>query len=232
MANFPVHLTGGALVAGTAAFASYGEGLSSSAEAQGLFALGTVASLLPDIDADDSVPVRAIFNIGGLVAGFLIAFSLVDRVGLLEQVLIWLGIAAFIAFPLRWAFAKMTVHRGIWHSLLMALVVALSATVIAAELLALSSHIAWLAGGFVLLGYLTHLALDELASVDVLGRRVKRSFGTALKPLSFRAWPWSFALLVFMVVLIGLTPSPEPLLAAIEHFGITADPLLAYWPRW
>lgn len=232
MANFQAHLTGGALVAGTAAFASYGEGLSNSAETQALFVVGTAASLLPDIDADDSKPARGIFNLVGVVAGFLVAFTLAGRVGLIEQVLIWLGVAGVIAFPVRWAFAQMTVHRGIWHTLLMAVAVSLAATVAVESLLALSPRLAWLTGAFVLLGYLTHLVLDEVASVDLLDRRVKRSFGTALKPLSLRAWPWSIALLGLTVVLLGLAPDPEPMLAAVERLGLSTEPLLAHWPRW
>lgn len=246
MANFQAHLTGGALVAGTAAFASFGEGLSNSAETQALFVVGTAASLLPDIDADDSKPAHGIFNLVGVVAGFLVAFALAGRVGLIEQVFVWLGVAALIAFPVRWAFAKMTVHRGIWHSLLMAIVVALAATVAAESLLVLSPRLAWLTGAFVLLGYLAHLVLDEVASVDLLDRRVKRSFGTALKPLSLRAWPWSIALLGLAAVLLGSAPDPEPMLAvierlglstepllgAIERLGLSAEPLLAHWPRW
>ena len=30
--------------------------------------------------------------------------------------------------------------------------------------------VAWLAGGFVFVGYLTHLVLDELYSVDLMGK--------------------------------------------------------------
>ena len=232
MANFRSHLTGGALVSGAAAFASYGEGLSTSAETQALFVLGTAASLLPDIDADDSNPVRGLFNVAGIVVGFLMAFRLAGHVGLLEQVGVWIGVALLIAFPLRWAFGQLTVHRGIWHTLLMAVVMTLSATVVADSLLGLDAVLAWLAGGFVLLGYLTHLVLDEIASVDLLDRRVKRSFGTALKPVSLRAWPWSLVLMGLTVLLIGLTPDPGPVLAGVSQLGIETEHLAARWPRW
>jgi len=233
MANFRTHLTGGALVAGTAAFASYGEGLSNSAETQVLFVVGTVASLLPDIDADDSKPVRGLFNIAGIVVGFLTAFRFAGEIGLFEQVLVWVGVALLVGFPLRWAFARMTVHRGIWHSLLMGLVVALTATTVAPLMLFdLRATLAWLTGGFVLLGYLTHLVLDEIASVDLLDRQIKRSFGTALKPISLRAWPWSLVLVGLTVLLLGLTPDPAPVIAAVAGLGLTADPIAAHWPRW
>jgi hypothetical protein len=232
MANFRAHLTGGALISGAAAFACYGEGLTSSAETQALFVLGTAASLLPDIDADDSKPVRGLFNVAGIVVGFLIAFRLAGRVGLFEQVLVWVGVALLVAFPVRWSFARLTVHRGVWHSLLMAVVVSLGATVVAETLLGLSALLAWLSGGFILLGYLPHLTMDEIASVDLLDRKVKRSFGTALKPLSLRAWPWSLVLMGSAVVLVGLTPDPAPVLAGVGQLGIETAPLAAHWPRW
>lgn len=232
MANFRSHLTGGAFVSGVAAFVSYGQGLSNVAETQALFALGTAASLLPDIDADDSKPVRGLFNVVGIVVGFLVAFRLAGRVGLFEQVGVWIGVALLVAFPLRWGFGRLTVHRGIWHTLLMATVVTLAATVIADSLMGLDAVLSWLAGGFVLLGYLTHLTLDEIASVDLLDRRVKRSFGTALKPLSLRAWHWSIVLLGVVVLLVGLTPDPAPVLAGVGQFGIATNSLAALWPRW
>ncbi len=232
MANFRSHLTVGALMSGIAAFASYGEGLSNSTETQALFVLGTAASLLPDIDADDSKPVRGLFNIVGIVVGFLVAFRVAGRVGLFEQVGVWIGVALLVAYPLRWAFARLTVHRGIWHTQLMAIVVTLGVTVVADTLLGLDEMLAWLAGGFVLLGYLTHLILDEMASVDLLDRRVKRSFGTALKPLSLRAWPWSLVLVGLVVLLIGLTPDPAPVLAGLGEFCVSVEPLAAHWPRW
>ncbi|MBK1617039.1 hypothetical protein CKO42_00945 [Lamprobacter modestohalophilus] len=232
VANFRSHLTGGALVSGVAAFASYGEGLSSSTETQALFVLGTAASLLPDIDADDSKPVRGLFNVVGIIVGFWVAFRLAGLVGLFEQVAVWIGVALLIAFPLRWAFARLTVHRGIWHTLLMAVVITLIVTVVADTLLRLDAVLAWLAGGFVLLGYVTHLTMDEIASVDLLDRRVKRSFGTALKPISLRAWPWTLVLMGLSVLLIGLTPDPALVLAGVGHLGIATEPLAAHWPRW
>jgi membrane-bound metal-dependent hydrolase YbcI (DUF457 family) len=232
LANFRTHLTGGAVVAAIAAFASYGEGLSDAAETQALFAVGTAASLLPDIDADDSKPLRAVFDIAGLVVGFLVAFAFAGRFGVLELVGIWAGTWALVRWPVRYAFARFTVHRGIWHSLLMAGVVALAAALAADLWLRLAAPLAWLVAGFVLLGFITHLVLDEVASVDLLGRQVKRSFGTALKPFSIRAWPASMGLAGLAVLLAGLAPDPEPLLALLGRAGVDTGLLAAHWPRW
>lgn len=232
MANFQTHLIGGAVVSSAAAFASYGQGLSGAGETQALFTVGVAASLLPDIDADDSKPVRAVFDLAGIVIGFLVAFAFAEWLKLVDLVLIWAFVWAAVRWPIRILFARFTVHRGIWHSLLMALVLALLAAIGADLWLGLDALAAWLVGGFVLLGYLTHLTLDEIASVDLFDQRVKRSFGTALKPLSLKVWPVSLSLIGLLYVLVGLTPDPAPMLAAIRRLGIETERLAAVWPRW
>jgi hypothetical protein len=232
MANFQTHLIGGAMVSSAGAFASYGQGLTGAGETQALFALGVAASLLPDIDADDSKPVRGVFDLAGIVIGFLVAFAFAERLRLVDLVLIWAAVWAAVRWPIRMLFARFTVHRGIWHTLLMALVLSLTAAIAAELWLGLDALMAWLAGGFLLLGYLTHLILDEIASVDVFDRRVKRSFGTALKPLSLRAWPASLSLIGLLYVLVGLTPDPAPILAAAGRLGIETGMLASVWPRW
>ncbi len=232
MADFRTHLTGGALVSAVAAFSSYGQGLSGALETQILFVVGTMASLLPDIDADDSKPLRAVFDIAGMVVGFLVAFMFADRCKPLELVGIWAGVWLLVRWPLRITFARFTVHRGVWHTLLMALVLALLAGIVADLWLGVPARSAWLLTGFVLLGYVTHLVLDEVASVDLMGRRVKRSFGTALKPLSLRTWPASLVLLGVAVVLVGVSPDPNALIAMLNTTGLNATPWAAAWPRW
>jgi hypothetical protein len=86
---------------------------------------------------------------------------------------------------------------------------------------------AWLGGAFVTLGYLTHLCLDELASVDLLGRRVKRSFGTALKPFSLTSPEATAAMLAAVLALVWLAPPIEPVLEAGRERGISGEALQA-----
>ncbi|KAA6184115.1 metal-dependent hydrolase [Thiohalocapsa marina] len=232
MANFQAHLIGGAIASSTLSLGCFDQGLTDSSETLGLFVLGVASSLLPDIDADDSKPIRAVFDLGGIVLGFLVAFAFAGRLKVIDLLLLWFSVWALTRWPLRLAFARLTVHRGIWHTLLMALVLALLAVVLADTLLGADARLAWLAGGFTLLGYVTHLVLDEAASVDLFGRRVKRSFGTALKPLSLRAWPASLSLMALVYVLLGLTPDPGPVLAVAGHLGVDAQRLADVWPRW
>jgi hypothetical protein len=86
--------------------------------------------------------------------------------------------------------------------------------------LGMSAGESWAAGGFVALGYLTHLCLDELASVDLLNHRVRRSFGTALKPFSLAAPRASLAMLVSVLVLAYLAPSLDPVLDRGHNWGL------------
>ena len=66
--------------------------------------------------------------------------------------------------------------------------------------------VAWLAGGFLFIGYLTHLILDEIYSVDVLGNRIKRSFGTAFKLFDRRNMTGSALMGATALGLLFLTP--------------------------
>jgi hypothetical protein len=82
--------------------------------------------------------------------------------------------------------------------------------------------VAWLAGGFLLIGFLTHLILDEIYSVDVLGNHIKKSFGTAFKPIDMRNPAGSAAMAVAAVLLLLLTPS-----ITVFYDGITSRPMWA-----
>ena len=74
--------------------------------------------------------------------------------------------------------------------------------------------------------WVSHLALDELYSVDFRGRRLKRSSGTALKFWGKKAWPnyTTYGKLAFLVLLIF---SDGPLM---NHYG--HEPLDIPWSAW
>jgi hypothetical protein len=94
-----------------------------------------------------------------------------------------LAIAAsylFIRFVVGAVFRKYTVHRGMWHSIPAAAVAGLLAFILVhGDCL----EIRLFKASSVVLGFLCHLVMDEIWSVDVRYGipRVKSSFGTALK---------------------------------------------------
>ena len=86
-----------------------------------------------------------------------------------------------IRYGLSHLFKHLTVHRGMFHSI--------PAMLIAGLIVFLLDHGSdltvrlFLAGG-VMIGFLSHLVLDELCSVDFMGMHLKKSAGSALKLVS------------------------------------------------
>ena len=94
-------------------------------------------------------------------------------------------------------------------SLFALVAVSLAITDIAYWWMGEDARTAWGAGLMVGIGYLTHLVLDEVYSVDLLNSRVKRSFGTALKPFSLADPGSSFAMLVVVLALAWIAPGEQ-----------------------
>jgi len=179
MADFKGHMIGAALVSGVAATAlAMGSRLPESS-VLGFFTLGVLGGLLPDVDSDTSIPVRVGFNILSVVAAFLLVFSFADQLTLIELIL--LGLAGFllVRYGVFSIFAEVTAHRGLIHSIPAAVIAGMLSAILAHSVFALPAVLAWLAAVFVTGGFLVHLILDEIYSVDLLGRQIKRSFGSA-----------------------------------------------------
>ena len=207
MANFQTHLNGGIFVRGAAVLALHGAGLVEPGATLGYFVFGVAGSLLPDLDADASKPVRAFFNVLGVATAFIITLPLVGRLLALELALLWGGVYLLVRYLVFEVFTRLTTHRGIWHSWLGLAATALMAVNLAHWGLGQDATSAWLSGLMVAIGYLTHLGLDELFSVDLLNSRVKRSFGTALKPFSLSDPRSSVGMGVLVLVLIWFAPN-------------------------
>ena len=167
---------------------------------------GVLGSILPDIDLKDSRPSKAMFSGLGIFFSFAVLFSFATKYSVAELWILWLGTLVVVRYGLHSAFHYLSIHRGIWHSILAALFSAGATAVVFYYVLGRHEGVAWLAAGFVFIGYLTHLVLDEVYSVDVMDTRVKASFGTALK-LFDRRYPYaSLGMLAATVAVMSITP--------------------------
>lgn len=196
MASFAVHSGVAAVVSGLAASALVAVSAVDLQIGLLLWALGLFGGMLPDIDSDTSKPVNWLFNTLGVGASTL---ALVWTYPIWPLWGVWLSMAAAFVLVrplLMTAFFRLTVHRGVFHSLLAAVFCGVATTLVCFHILLLSSVSSWLAGVFVCGGFIVHLLLDEFYAVDFNGMSLKSSFGTAIKPLSLRNWPGSLAMIV------------------------------------
>ena len=184
MANFNTHLFV-ASVAGTGtALVAANVHLISNGDMPWLIFLAILGGLLPDIDASNSRPVKLLFNTLALMSVAAVLHSSKNHYAPYPLVLITAGTYLFIRYGMFALFNALTVHRGVFHSVLAALFFALLMTCISYHYLHWDILHAWLNGGFIALGFIVHLLLDELYSVDLSNARMKNSFGTALKLFS------------------------------------------------
>ena len=181
MANFTTHIAVGTVVSGAAATLTLAADVIAPESLVAVTLAGVVGSVLPDIDLKDSRPGRALFAGLAVVLSFCVLFMVAPKYSIAEMWVAWLGTLVFVRYGLHSAFHHFSYHRGIWHSILAGAFFWFLTAALYHRVLGLHEGVAWLAGGFVFIGYMTHLILDEMYSVDVFDTRIKASFGTAMK---------------------------------------------------
>jgi hypothetical protein len=211
LAAFKVHLSVGLATSGIAATSMLVANLASQEQVVVYFVLGTLGSLLPDMDADNSAPVQITFSFISIVMAFLVMFLFSGIFpSVLELVSIWFVVYLFFRWLIFAVFTRLTSHRGIFHSVPAALFFGFLATAVSYRAFGILPLEAWMSGLFVSFGYLVHLVLDELYSVNVFGLRSKRSFGTALKLYSKSCLPATLSMYLAMLAVFLITPTFVP----------------------
>lgn len=211
MADFRTHLGVAASLGAVVAHVGWQAGLWGLAEGLPILALVTFGGILPDIDADRSKAIRLIFNLLAIPAVVAGALWLQRRLEPGPLMVACGGIYLGVRYLGGALFCRFTVHRGIWHSLLAGALCGLITTALGHRLFSLSDQLAWSYGAALAVGFVIHLSLDELYSVDLTGARLKRSFGTALKPFDWRQPGNSLAMLVVAASLLPWLPPWQPL---------------------
>lgn len=185
MANFRTHLAVAAVVSSAVAVAGFGVGLYGVSTAVFGAIIGTIGGLLPDIDLRTSRPAKKFFAIAELFLATLMAILYASHHAgtdaVINALVIWVVVFCLLKYVVFEIFHRVTVHRGMVHSVPYMAVFALLVVYGAYHGLKLTVLVSWLFGGFLFVGSLVHLILDELYSVDVWGLKLKKSSGTAFK---------------------------------------------------
>ncbi|HEY2760921.1 MAG TPA: metal-dependent hydrolase [Pirellulales bacterium] len=237
MAGFKTHITTSTILGigyGAGAFGYYHLPATTCVLAGGLCG---VSGMLPDLDSGPGRPLRESMAFAAAV----VPMAMVDRfraMGLDLESIVLLGGAIYllIRFGMAALMRHYSVHRGMFHSL--------PAAAIAAEVVFLvfekdQTMLRYFVAGAVLLGFMSHLILDEIWSIEF--RRglphLKSSFGTAMKFWGPAMGPniLTYALLAaitffavndptWMSKVNGWAGGPESLAKrALDHFGFNSD---------
>ena len=206
MANFPTHIAVGTIVSGALATVTVAADMVAPENVVAVTLAGVLGSVLPDIDLKESRPARAMFSGLAIFFSFAVLFGLERKYSIAEMLVLWLGTLLFVQFVAKEVFFRFSYHRGIWHSVLALVFCSFVTAVIFSNLLGRDQGVAWLAAGFTGIGFLTHLILDEIYSVDVMDTRLKASFGTALKLFDYKHLGHSSAMAAATVAVFLVTP--------------------------
>lgn len=209
MANFHTHITWAAAGAGLMSVLCLQVGLVGQQDALMLALVGTIGGILPDVDLQHAYPSRIMFTMLGICVAFLMVFSVKNDMSISELWLVGIGAFLGIRFVFWQIFHKYTTHRGSVHSLIAALFATFATSALSYHLMGKNDFTSWLIGLFLFAGFILHLVLDEIYSVDFMNYRIKRSFGTALKLFDPSKPAKSLFLFAMTVVVWFVTPSEQ-----------------------
>ncbi len=188
MPGFRVHITGSSIVGAGYGLAAWQVGdmhPTTCALGAGLCA---VAGMMPDLDSGPGIPLRECVAFAAAVVPIMMIHRF-QQLGMPLEAIILSGAAIYLAirFGLAWLLKSYSTHRGMFHSLPAA---AIAGQVAFLAFAAEEPLRRYFVSSAVVLGFLTHLVLDEIWSVKMgmFGPKFKKSFGTALKFHGPTAW--------------------------------------------
>ena len=206
MANFKTHFNVGATSSAFISGVLLSMRVVSPTEAIIAFGIGTFGSLLPDIDADNSKSIDIAFTIISLLVTILFIFTKTTIYSIAELTITAGVIFSTIRFGFIKIFRRVSKHRGAFHSIPVAVIFSIGTSIIMYRFFGLSPLISWVYGIMIGFGYIVHLILDEIYSIDLGNRRVKKSAGTALK---FFTQSQIQNLTIYISIWLLLTIAPE-----------------------
>ncbi|CAM2997189.1 metal-dependent hydrolase [Vibrio rarus] len=227
MANFDTHLKAGVAVTGIAAATLLSKGDITIQTALWLWFAGTVGSLYPDIDSDSSTSLDVIYGAVSIALCFGAMHFVIGEshtpTGLLRLLLIPIAIYLFLHQILLRIFKKITAHRGACHSIIFGIANTLVLVNLCFYLIdgivIKAALTAWLTGLFFFIGFILHLVMDELNSIEWRQCKIKNSFGSALKLLPSDHLILSLFLIGICIINAFFAPSLTEAITTMTHWN-------------
>lgn len=214
MAGFKTHITTSTVLG--VGYGAAGAALGISLETCMLGAgLCSVAGMLPDLDSNSGRPIREATAFGAAVVPMLM-LDRFQHMGLSNESIVLAGVLVYLVvrFGLAELLKRYSVHRGMWHSVPACAIAGLLAFLICS---CSTMPPRYFKAGAVVLGFMSHLLLDEIYSIEWRGLwfRKKKSFGTAIKFFGPRILP-NISVYAKLIILIAFCIS-DPII--MRHFG-------------
>ena len=238
MANFNTHFIVGAGASAVLSASMLSMEIILPTEAVMAFAFGTFGSLMPDIDADNSKSIGIGFTIISLLFTILAVFMKATTYSIIEILIMSGVIFSLVRFGMIRVFRKISRHRGMFHSIPVALMWGVITAIIMHLFFGLNSLLSWIYGLMMTGGYLVHLILDEIYSVDLRNKRIKKSSGTAFKFFKLKTQTDKIQnLLIYISLFLLIRVAPDfslvqETLFSAEAFKNFMDVLLPYDGKW
>ena len=201
MASFGQHVNGAVIATGVVIVPLHSASLLNVSESLIALALGLIGGILPDLDSDNSTPLQIVFKMFSIFLPLIILLGFFGDSTLVALIGYWILASLILHLTIFKVFTTITVHRGIFHSIPMGVLFGQIITYLFYNILEYEILFSTLAGLFLFMGYMIHLLLDELVSLNALGLRMKKSFGTAFKLYEKDN---IFGTLILYIIVVGL----------------------------
>jgi len=181
MASFAQHINSAVVISGIAIAPLYSSTLIDINQALALLFFGMIGGILPDIDLENSKPIQITSSILSIFIPLLAILTLLESLSISKMLFIWFLSAMLLHFILFKILLSFTIHRGVIHSIPMAIVFAQTLNIFFSQILHFEELFSLLCGFFLFSGFIIHLVLDEIVSLNAFGMSFKKSLGSALK---------------------------------------------------
>lgn len=206
MASFEQHVNGAVISSGVLIVPLHSASIIQTTESVILLALGLIGGVLPDLDSDNSKPIQIVFKIISIFLPLLVILAIPNDLSIFYLVIYWLLSTLILRVTLFQFFISFTTHRGIFHTIPMGIVFAQITIYLLYKVFDYDLVFSTIAGTFLFFGFVVHLLLDELVSLNALGIRMKKSFGTAFKFYDSQNLVGTLFLYIFIVLFFIYLP--------------------------